>query len=66
MEKDPFKITLTTLDIAKAVGSWALELFQMHLLSPISEHFSESDNRGGGPALDRALYEQPEAQGRLF
>lgn len=56
MEKDPFKITITALDIVKAAGSWVLGLVQMHLLSPVSEHFPESQNRGGGPMLDRELY----------
>lgn len=59
MENDPFaKIHLTALDIAKAAGGWALELFKLHLLSPVSDHFQ--DNRGGGPALDRALYDEPQ------
>lgn len=58
MEKDPFaNIHLTALDIAKAAGEWALELFKLHLLSPVSDHFQEPT--GGGPALDRALYDEP-------
>lgn len=63
MERDPFKITISALDIAKAAGGWALELFQMHLLSPVSDHFQESQDRGGGPALDRALYDSNPEEG---
>lgn len=60
MEQDPFaKIRVTGMDIARAAGGWALELFKMHLLSPVSDHFQA--NRGGGPALDRAL-DEPELE----
>lgn len=47
--------------IAKAIGG----LFCLHQLSPISEHFQQ-ENTGGGPALDRALYDQPDNQMELF
>lgn len=61
MEADPFsKIKISPLDIAKAAGEWTLELFKMHLLSPVSEHFQ--DNTGGAPALDRELYDGREQQ----
>ncbi len=66
MEKDPFKVTISALDLAKAAGGWALELFQLHLLSPVSEHFKEAQNRGAAPMLDRELYDKPEAQDTLF
>lgn len=59
MEKDPFaNIRITAIDVAKAAGGWALELFKMHLLSPVSDHFQE--NTGGGPRLDAELYDQPQ------
>lgn len=67
MEKDPFaRIRITLPDIAKAAGGWTLELFRMHLLSPVSDHFQEPV--GSGPALDRALYDHanhPEGWGQL-
>lgn len=59
MERDPFNIKITTMDLLRAAGGLACELFQMHLLSPVSEHF-QTPNSGGGPALDEALYDQPE------
>lgn len=59
MEKEPFaKIKISPLDIIKAAGGWTLELFNMHLLSPVSDHFQKET--GSGLALDRAMYDQPE------
>lgn len=58
MEKPFEKIRITPLDIVRAAGGLACELFRMHLLSPVSEHFTV--NRGGGPMLDREIYEQEE------
>lgn len=58
MEKDPFSnVHLTVFDIAKAAGGWAMELFKLHLLSPVSDH--KFENRGGAPMLDRELYDAP-------
>jgi hypothetical protein len=54
LNSNPFeKVTITTIDLIKATGGLALELFKLHLLSPVSDHF----NSGGAPMLDRLMTE---------
>lgn len=46
----------------RAVGRGVIWLFSLHLLSSHSDHF----NKGGGPALDRELYDQQEERMKAY
>lgn len=55
------KVTVTSLDIIKAAGSLTLELFKLHLLSPVSDHFAYARNMVDDPhPFDAELYDIPE------
>lgn len=57
-EADPFKIHISLLDLAKATGSWAVELFRLHPLATHGNHFVhplDEPTDWPDPTLEHAL-----------